>query len=280
MGVLLALAAAVGYGLADFVGGLLSRRTSVWTVTVLMQFTGAAALTLIAWIGFSMPATRDLAWGAASGIGSGAGTFFLYRGLAAGRMGVVAPLSAVGAAVVPVLVGVALGERPAPAAWAGVALAFPAIVLVSREPSAQLTRPAAGRAGLRDGLLAGGGFGLLFVALGQVPEDAGLWPLAFGQVTSLLILAAGAWLASSGRHPAPRRVVAGALAAGLLAAAATGAYQLATYGELVSVAAVLTSLYPAVTVALAAVVLHERASRVQAAGLALAAVAVVLITQS
>jgi drug/metabolite transporter (DMT)-like permease len=275
LGVLLALAAAVAYGSADFIGGLLSKRASVWTIAVVMQAAGAAGLSLVAAVGYDWPGARDLAWGAAAGIGSGAGTFFLYRGLAGGRMSVVAPLSAVGAAVLPVLIGVATGERPDLSAWIGVALALPAILLVSREPS----RTASG-GGVRDGLLAGAGFGLLFVALGQVPEEAGIWPLAFGQIAATLILFTCSRLS---RAPKPRpssRVYAGAVAGGLISSTATLLYQLAVYGELVSVAAVLTSLYPAVTVALAAVVLHERVTRTQSAGLVLAAAAVVLIAQS
>jgi drug/metabolite transporter (DMT)-like permease len=274
LGVLLALAAAVAYGSADFIGGLLSKRASVWTVAVVMQAAGAAGLSLVAVVGYDWPGARDLAWGAAAGIGSGAGTFFLYRGLAGGRMSVVAPLSAVGAAVLPVLIGVATGERPDLSAWIGVALALPAILLVSREPSRT-----ASSGGVRDGLLAGAGFGLLFVALGQVPEEAGIWPLAFGQIAATLILFTCSRLS---RAPKPRpssRVYAGAVAGGLISSTATLLYQLAVYGELVSVAAVLTSLYPAVTVALAAVVLHERVTRTQSAGLVLAAAAVVLIAQ-
>jgi drug/metabolite transporter (DMT)-like permease len=274
LGVLLALAAAVAYGSADFIGGLLSKRASVWTVAVIMQAAGAAGLSLVAVVGYDWPGARDLAWGAAAGIGSGAGTFFLYRGLAGGRMSVVAPLSAVGAAVLPVLIGVATGERPDLSAWIGVALALPAILLVSREPSRT-----ASSGGVRDGLLAGAGFGLLFVALGQVPEEAGIWPLAFGQIAATLILFTCSRLS---RAPKPRpssRVYAGAVAGGLISSTATLLYQLAVYGELVSVAAVLTSLYPAVTVALAAVVLHERVTRTQSAGLVLAAAAVVLIAQ-
>lgn len=272
MGVVLALAAALTYGSADFIGGLLSKRASVWTIAVVMQAAGALGLSLVAAIGYDWPSTHDLAWGTAAGLGSGAGTFFLYRGLAGGRMSVVAPLSAVGAAVLPVLVGVATGERPELLAWIGVALALPAIVLVSRDRSA-----VGGSGGVRDGLLAGAGFGLLFIALGQVPEEAGIWPLAFGQIAATLILFAGSRLSRTPRPRPSTRVYAGAVAGGLISSTATLLYQLAVYGELVSVAAVLTSLYPAVTVALAALILHERVTRTQSAGLVLAAAAVALI---
>ena len=146
-------------------------------------------------------------------------------------------------------------------------------MLVSRDPSAG----SAGSGGVRDGLLAGAGFGLLFVGLGQVPEEAGIWPLAFGQLAATAILFAGARLSRSPRPRPSGRVYAGAVAGGLISSTATLLYQLAVYGELVSVAAVLTSLYPAITVALAALILQERVTRTQSAGLVLAAAAVALI---
>ena len=110
------------------------------------------------------------------------GGAFLYRGLAAGRMGVVAPVSAVGAAILPVAVGVTTGERPELLVWLGIAAAVPGIWLVSREPGGDGSLAA----GLVDGVLAALGFGLLFAAIGQVPDGAGYWPLALAQVTSLL----------------------------------------------------------------------------------------------
>ena len=124
-----------------------------------------------------------------SGLGSGAGTVFLYRGLATGRMAVVAPVSAVGAAVIPVVVGLATGERPSVLTMLGIVLALPGIWLVAR--AVEQPELAADRAssGLVDGLLAGVGFGLLFVALGQVPDGAGFWPLATSQSVALVAVA-------------------------------------------------------------------------------------------
>lgn len=276
MSIVLALAAASAYGLSDFLGGLLSRRVSAWLIAVLAQTAGAVALVAAATAGGGSPTAEDLLWGAASGVGSGLGTLFLYRGLGGGQMSVVAPLSAVGAAVLPVLVGVGTGERPAVLAWVGIACALPAIWLVSSAGGAEAARVARSRS-VRDGLLAGAGFGVLFVAIGQVSAGAGLWPLSLGQVVAAVVLAAGAVLAGASVRAAPRRLVAAAVAVGLCAAVASLFYQLAVRGELVSVTAVLTSLYPALTVLLAAMVLHERVSRRQAVGLALAAVAVGLV---
>lgn len=280
MSIVLALGAALAYGLSDFLGGLLSRRASPWAIAVLAQFAGVCALVIVA-AGFEgTPTGADLTWGAVSGVGSGLGTYFLYRGLGSGQMNVVAPLSAVGAAVVPVVIGFALGERPAGLAWIGIACALPAIWLVSSVSTEGPSATTRSDAGVRDGLLAGAGFGLLFLAVGQVGDDAGLWPLTLGQGIAVIVLAIGAVAAKTSVRSIPRRLVAGALAVGICAGAATLLYQLAVRGELVSVTAVLASLYPALTVLLAAGFLHERMNRVQGIGLALAAAAVTMVALS
>lgn len=278
MGVVLALASALAYGASDFFGGLLSRRASAWLVAAAAQVASFVVLVVVAAAVDAAPTSADLWWGAAAGVGSGAGTFFLYRGLATGQMNVVAPLSALGAAVLPVAVGVLAGERPGVLTWVGILCALPAIWLVSRGGTGGRSAGGSGaRAGVRDGLLAGAGFGLLFVALGQVPAKAGLWPLAMSQGVAALILVLGAVGAGSAVRSIKPNVLVLAALVGVLAAAATTLYQLAAQSQLVSVAAVLTSLYPALTVVLAAVLLHERVTRVQAVGLALAAAAVVLV---
>lgn len=272
MVVLLSLIAALGYGLSDFVGGVASRRTSAWPVAFVgsvAAFVGAVGMTLLT----EGDATRaDLAWGGVAGIGSGVGGGFLYRGLAAGRMGVVAPISAVGAALLPVGVGVATGERPDLLVWLGIAAAVPGIWLVSREPggSGDLA------AGIADGVLAGLGFGLLFAAMGQVPDDAGLAPLAVAQgvaVVAVLLTATtlrGRWMPYDASQ-------AWGLLAGLLATVAAAAFLLAAQTGLLTVASVVTSLYPAITVALAAAVLRERIHVAQGVGLILCGVAVGLV---
>jgi len=275
--IVLALASALAYGLADFLGGLFSRRASPWAIAVLAQVAGAVVLVVAAGALGGSPTGADLGWGALSGVGSGLGTYFLYRGLGGGQMNVVAPLSALGAAVLPVVAGFALGERPAALAWIGIACALPAIWLVSRSSAPEGSAGGRSGASVRDGLLAGAGFGLVFLALGQVPEPAGLWPLTLGQGIAVVILGTGAAVAGASVRGISRGLVAGALGIGVCAAGATVLYQLAVRGELVSVTAVLASLYPALTVLLAAVFLHERMNRVQALGLALAAVAVTMV---
>ncbi|MGH3630814.1 MAG: EamA family transporter, partial [Sciscionella sp.] len=134
MGALLALASAVCYGLSDFAGGLLSRRASFIAVALIGQLSGFVLSFLAALIvSAHSPSLVDLGWGALSGVGTGLGMMFLFRGLSRGAMSVVVPISAVGGITLPVIVGVAvLGNRPGPLAWCGIALALPALWLVSR----------------------------------------------------------------------------------------------------------------------------------------------------
>ena len=279
MAVVLALVSAVAYGLSDFLGGLVSRRTSAWSVAVVGQGSSAVCVAVAAVFVHGEPTRADLLWALLAGVGSGTGAGFLYRGFASGRMAVVAPVSAVGAAVVPVLAGTVGGERLSLLVWAGIMTALPGIWLVSRTPDDPVG-PAAPResfaAGLVDGALAGIGFGLLFAALGQVPDRAGWWPLAACQAVSVpaVVLLAMALRADW----VPRgRAVRLALLCGPLGALATGMFLLASQSGFLTVAGVLTSLYPASTVLLAALVLHEKVHRAQGLGLALCGVAIACV---
>lgn len=279
MTVVLALGSAIAYGLSDFLGGLFSRHSQVWPIAVVVQASGAALVLISGWMFAGDPDAAALIWGALSGVGSGLGTAFLYRGLATGRMSVVAPLSAVGAAVLPVLIGLLTGERPEMLAWIGIGCALPAIWLVSAgEGEEGLTGEPVAKAGtgVLDGILAGMGFGFLFVALGQVPDGAGLVPAGIGMALSVLVVIL---LAAALRQPwLPRdRHAVSALLVGALAALATVLFQFATQSGLLTIAAVLSSLYPAFTVLLAVLVLRERIHRGQAVGLGLAGAAVTLV---
>lgn len=279
MAIVLALVSAVAYGLSDFVGGLVSRRTSAWSVAVVGQASSALCVAAAALFIPGDPTRADLLWALLAGIGSGTGAAFLYRGFSAGRMGVVAPVSAVGAAIVPVLVGTAGGERLSLLVWVGIVAALPGIWLVSRTPDDPMDSGAPSEsvaAGLVDGALAGVGFGLLFAALGQVPDTAGWWPLAACQAASVpaVVLLATALRADW----VPRgRAVRLAVLCGPIGALATGMFLLATQSGFLTIAAVLASLYPASTVLLAALVLHERVHRAQGLGLALCGVAIVFV---
>jgi len=272
MTVALALVAAALYGLSDFIGGVASRRTSVWPVGTLACAGAFVGSIVIALADPGDPTRGDLLWGLLAGVGSGTGTAFLYRGLASGRMGVVAPVSAVGAVLVPLVVGVVSGERPAAIGWLGIVLAIPGIWLVSRENGAMDTS-----GGLIDGVLAGLGFGLLFAALGQVPDGAGYWPLVGAQIMSVIAMVAAALLL--GGDPVPRRRGdLWGLVPGVLATLAVLFFILATGHGLLSIAAVITSLYPAFTVMLAMLVLREHVHRAQAVGLALCALTIVCVS--
>jgi drug/metabolite transporter (DMT)-like permease len=277
--VVLALSSAIMYGCSDFVGGLLSRRTSVWQVAVVVQTSATVAVLLAALLFSGDPAPGALAWGALSGLGSGLGTIFLYRGLSTGRMSVVAPLSAVGSAVLPVMVGFLTGDRPSLLAWIGIVCALPAIWLVSAGEGAegiagQPVRRAG--AGVVDGILAGLGFGFIFVALGQVPEGSGLVPAGLGLGVSIVVVIVPA--VALRRPWLPRdRYAASAVSVGVLAALATVLFQFAVQSGLLSIASVLSALYPAFTVLLAVLMLREHIRRGQAAGLVLAAAAVTLV---
>lgn len=275
MSILLALGAAIAYGLSDFIGGVASRRTSVWPVALTACLGASLGTVVLAVLVPGDPSGADFAWGLLGGLGSGTGTAFLYRGFARGRMGVVAPVSAVGAALLPAVLAVTTGERPAAIAWVGMLVALPGIWLVSREP-APADAAASTAEGLLDGVLAGVGFGLLFAALGQVPEESGFWPVMGTQLVSLVAVAASA--VALGANPLPRRRADwSGLTAGFLATLAVVGFMLARQQGLLSIAAVLTSLYPAATVLLATVVLQERLHRAQSVGLALCAGSVVCV---
>jgi drug/metabolite transporter (DMT)-like permease len=270
IGLVLALAAALAYGAADFVGGTGSRRHSPWGLVSVGQVAGAALMVACGLLAPADPRSGDFAWALLAGAGSAAGSIFLYRGLSRGRMGVVAPVSAVGAAVLPVLAGVALGERPTWITWLGVLVALPGIWLVSRESTASATRR---RGALIDGAAAGAGFGVLFIALGQLSRDAGVLPLAANQLCgAALTVVAAAALRQEWRPRLATLPWGGA--SGALGTAGTVCFLLSTRATDLGMAAVLASLYPAVTVLLASLVLRERVGGGQRLGIGICILAV------
>jgi drug/metabolite transporter (DMT)-like permease len=275
--ILLGLLAALAYGSSDFAAGLASRRLAAGPVTGVTQALGvlttAAAVVLFPGAG---PRTAALEWGALSGVGSALGTLSLYHGLAVARMTVVATLSAVLTAALPVIAGVALGNQLHLTSAAGIVLALPAIALVSWQRNPH--DPRAARTSAIYGMLAGVGFALLFIALDRAGTRSGAWPLLPGQVVSLTLIAPFAYrgLRRTGRPPLATTALT--VGAGVLSATANLLFLAATgHGEL-AVVAVLTALYPAITVLLARVWLSERWSRLQGAGLVLSAVAITLVT--
>ena len=271
---LLALGSAATFGAADFMGGLASRRARPLQVTALAQVASAVALIpLVAFIPSPHVTSADLVWGAGGGVFGMFGILALFAGLSRGPMGVVAPITSVLSAVVPLVVGFALGERPTGFAIAGMALGLMAIIAVSA------TGPEAGpvdRYALASAVAAGLGFGCFFVFIGQTSADAGMWPLVTARAVSVPMILLLAWFRGGGIVPdrAGRTL---AVASGGVDMVANGLFAAAAQRGLLSIAAVLSALYPVVTVLLAWVVLHERLRVWQVAGIAGAMVAIALI---
>jgi drug/metabolite transporter (DMT)-like permease len=275
--VVLALACALVWGAADFCGGLASRRAAALAVVALSHVSGLALLVLLLpWLGGN-PRPGDLAWGAAAGIAGGAGLALFYRALARGVMSVVAPVTAVTAAAVPVVAGVLDGERVGTGTAAGVALALAAVVLVSAQHGLSSLRSAR-VSDVGPALLAGGVFGLFFVLLDRTGDDAALSPLVASRIVSVALVV-GLSLIRRRSLAVPRPALAWVLLAGIGDVSAGALFLIATQvGGQLAVVGVLASLYPVSTVVLAQVVLHERLVAAQVCGLLLASGAVVLIT--
>jgi drug/metabolite transporter (DMT)-like permease len=275
-GPFLALAASLSWGVGDFLAGLSSRKLQVLTVLVVSQAAGLTSLAVIVAVrGNGPPEARYLVYASLAGIAGAVGLAALYRGLAVGSMSVVAPISAT-AAVIPVVGGVVTGERPSAAQGAGIALALGGVVLASREE-----RPDGGGRGVAEGvglaLVAALGFGLLLFALGEASEADALWATLAMRTTSFSLLALAALILRPsfgvGRDQVPVLALIG-----ILDAAGNALFALATTESLLSVAAVLAQLYPVVTVLLARVILGERISRPQQAGVVGAFAGIALIT--
>ena len=276
MGPVLALASALSFGMSDFAGGLASRRASALIVTAGAQLAGLVVLlpALAALPGAS--SARALTIGALAGV-LGAGGLVLYlRCMAVGPMGVVSPLAALVGVAVPVAWGVALsGERLAATEVAGILLGGVAVGCVA------YVRGGGRLTDLRGPLLAlvsGAAFGGFFVALDATPADSGLWPLLGARLAGLGLLAGLLVLA-------PRRSPDGRtswliLASGVLDMTANVLFLLATRADLLSLSALLASLYPVVVVVLARQLLAERLTRLQVGGVTAALAATALIVAS
>ena len=272
----LALAASVTWGVGDFLGGVAARRVAVATVLAASLAAGFVFVALIVAVdGEGPPSAGDLLQAAAAGVAGAVGLAGLYRGMAVGAMGVVAPVSAV-AALVPFVVGLGQGERPSALQLAGVAAALAGVALVSREPGTK--HSGSGRAaGVGLALVGAGGFGLYFVLMDAAAAESATWAVLFARGAAV-ILAAGAAVALRAPLVPPRSLLPMIAFVGLFDVAANVLFGLATSRGLVSVVSVLASLYPVITVALAWAVLGERISRVQRVGAAAALGGAALIT--
>jgi drug/metabolite transporter (DMT)-like permease len=273
-GILLALGAATSWGSADFLGGVSTKRLSILTVSGVSQLAGllfAGVLVLIT--GTAMPDGHVVIYGLTAGLLATIGLAALYSGLAIGPMGVVAPLAAM-SGLVPVAVGLVRGERPEPIQLVGIALALAGVVLAARhhDPAgARVHKRALGLA-----VVAALCLGLLIVLLDEAGADDPAWAVLMVRVGALSLLA----VAVTARRPSFSidRGQLGTLAAvGVLDNGANLLFVLASQRGLLSLIAVLASLYPVATVLLARVALHERLSRLQVVGVAAALVGVALI---
>jgi len=287
MVIFLGLAAAVLYGSGDFLGGMATRKLPVLPVLLLADTAGLIVALVVAATSPGTIAVAGLAWGISAGMIGGVGLIIFYVGLAAGPMSVVAPVAGLVSTVVPVAAALAEGERPGVGVYAGAVLCLVAIVMTSSAGDGGSTagaasgagRPGRGRA-IAYGAVAGAAFGLFFLLMRNAGESGEFWPVAAGRIGELaVVLIAAAVL---------RRSLSPGGAGGLLLLAAAGAgaidvvanicYVAATRTGAFGLAVVLASLYPGFTVLLARVVLGERLRWVQRAGLALAAIGIVLVT--
>jgi drug/metabolite transporter (DMT)-like permease len=295
LAIVLALVAAAGYGGSDFAAGLATRRASVIRVTLMSEAVSVAVVGVaLAASGADTPGLRAVAWGAVAGLAGMTGALALYLGFRHAAFSVAGPLSAVGAAGFSVLAGLLLGERPTAFALTGIVLALPAIVGVSasarRSAGAQADGAPAGAApnakpgaarrraelGVIYGLVAGACFALLFIGLNEAGSGSGLWPVFSGQSAALVGVACVAAVTRDLRLPEAHGGWLAALT-GLTGAPATIFYFVATHHGLLAITAVIASLYPAVTIVLARLLLGERLTASRLAGLVLAAASVSLI---
>lgn len=279
---ILALAAAVLYGSADFLGGTATRRHANPIAVIAVSMPTGAILTLIVAViaGSGQMSWATAGWAGAAGVSGALGLAAFYAGFAAAPMSVIAPVAALISTLLPVGAALAGGERPGLPVAIGGLVCIVAVVLVSLE------RPAAEAVGWRHRLRglyyavpAGLAFGFFMLFLRNAGTAGVMWPVFLARVAGALTMLAGCLLTRT--RPLGRGdpgVLAIALASGVVDAAANACYVLATRAGMFGLAVVITSLYPGVTVLLARVLLGERMRHVQSAGLILAGVGVVLVT--
>jgi drug/metabolite transporter (DMT)-like permease len=279
------LASAAIWGTSDFVGGIAARRLPSATVVTLSHSLSLVVLVSLALIHASAwPDTQSAVYGALAGLSCGTGVMVLYKALALGGMGLTAAVSGVLAAVLPVLWAFSTEGLPRVPQIAGIVLAAVAIWMIARAPGSPSSKQA-----ILLGAAAGASFGCLFILLKLAGRGGVLWPLAWSRVASATLAAVVTWIGTRRTGDVkldarpklswPGWAVLGLIAiAGIFDASGNTFYTIAARLGRLDIAAVLSSLYPAATIVLATVLLKERTTRSQAAGMALALVAVVLIS--
>jgi drug/metabolite transporter (DMT)-like permease len=275
--VVLALIAAVAYGVADFVGGIASRRRSAVAILLYSYPVGGVLMTVLLPLFPGHLHVRTVLFGALGGLSGMVGVVLLYSLMTVAPMNIVSPITAVLAAAVPVAFGVLSGERPSPVAWLGVAVGLLAVVLVSRTADDHPHGPVGGRI-VALAALSGVGFGVYFIFLARAGSDSGMWPVVISRLTSAVLIVPLA-MRMHATEAIRGRLLGLCLLGGALDASANLFFLIASRHGFLSLVSVITALYPAATVVLAVTVLHEHTGRAQRIGLALAAGAIVLVTR-
>ncbi len=274
MVVLFASLSALTYGAADFLGGFASRKNSSVTVVAWSQGIGLLiALLAVPLFGVSSVVREDLLWGIGAGIAGAIGVAFLYHGLANGLASIISPVAALTGAVLPVFYGIATGEQPPLLSWIGVALAFPAILLLSLERGGESAHRLRS---FQMGFLAGVGFSGFFILIAQTGDSSGMWPLVAARTVTVPLFLITLFVRNK-----PLQLFEGsrryALTGGILDMGANIFYLLASRSGLMITAVVITALYPAPTVLLQRIFLGERITPVRIGGLVLAIAGAALI---
>lgn len=263
MAALLALGGALCWGVADFLGGLAARRIPVLTVIFVSQSIGLAGLALWIWLGDEpFPGAGELLPAAGAGVAVLVGVAALYRGLAIGAMGIVAPISAAGP-VVPLLVDAANGTSPSALQWMGTGLVLLGIATLSREPSTSGGRRLATGAGLA--IVAALGFGSFVVGIDAGSDESAEWAVLTARAAAVPLALLAALVTSTALRP-PGPLVPTLVAIGIVDTTANAFVATATTQGAAGIVAVLSSLYPVVTVVLAWLVLGERLSATKRVG--------------
>lgn len=277
LAVVLGLGSSIAWGVSDFLGGIKSRRLEVLSVLLLSQAVGLSAIAAVVVVRGEGPPGGDFAvWAALSSVAGLVGLGAFYRGLAVGAMSVVAPISAT-AALIPVAVGIASGDRPSTVQIAGAGLALSGVALASRQAGDAAAAGGRVASGVGLALIAAVGFGSFFVGIDAASEDDVLWAILVNRVAGVAVLSAAA-LALRPRLRVGREHAGGVMAIGVLDMGANMLFAAASQQGLISLVAVAGSLYPIVTVLLARIVLRERVARPQRVGVVATLAGVVLIT--
>jgi drug/metabolite transporter (DMT)-like permease len=275
VGIVFALAASAAWGSSDFIGGIKSRDYSAIAVLFAIEVSGMLlSLVVLAIVHDPFPSTRAtlcaLGAGTAGIIALGA----FYRALAIGTMSIVAPISATGVAL-PVIVGIATGDRPSPVVVAGLVVTTLGVILASREVHEDVDQATVARMSIVLALLAAIGFGTYFIGADVAADDSVIWTIVLGRLVAIPLVGGALLLRRIAVPRGPDLAVLGLAGCGDLTA--TGLYGLANTHGALSIVSVVGSLYPIATIGLARAVLHERVRRVQAIGVVAALAGVALI---